>query len=93
MLQVVRKISTIFPKDTELPSNGVDDMTKLTYLDEPGVLQNLSCRFGVNEIYVSIYIICSSMYFSVLVIQVIVMTTSADDICHIWAATSMYILA
>ncbi|XP_063937262.1 myosin-8 isoform X3 [Daucus carota subsp. sativus] len=49
--KVVRKISTIFPKDTELPSNGVDDMTKLTYLDEPGVLQNLSCRFGVNEIY------------------------------------------
>lgn len=28
-------------------------MTKLAYLHEPGVLHNLSCRYGLNEIYVS----------------------------------------
>lgn len=28
-------------------------MTKLAYLHEPGVLYNLSCRYGLNEIYVS----------------------------------------
>ncbi|CAD6213979.1 unnamed protein product [Miscanthus lutarioriparius] len=26
-------------------------MTKLAYLHEPGVLHNLSCRYGLNEIY------------------------------------------
>ncbi|KAL8122002.1 hypothetical protein AgCh_018654 [Apium graveolens] len=45
------KISTVHPKDTELPEKGVEDMTKLTYLHEPGVLQNIRFRFDVNEIY------------------------------------------
>lgn len=48
---VVSKVSTVHPKDTELPSKGVEDMTKLTYLHEPGVLQNIRFRFDVNEIY------------------------------------------
>ncbi|KAK1390713.1 Myosin-8 [Heracleum sosnowskyi] len=48
---VVSKISTVHPKDTELPSKGVEDMTKLTYLHEAGVLQNIGFRFDVNEIY------------------------------------------
>ncbi|PKI75998.1 hypothetical protein CRG98_003548, partial [Punica granatum] len=30
---------------------GVDDMTKLTYLNEPGVLYNLERRYALNEIY------------------------------------------
>lgn len=30
-------------------------MTKLAYLHEPGVLYNLSCRYSLNEIYVSQY--------------------------------------
>lgn len=30
-------------------------MTKLAYLHEPGVLHNLSCRYGLNEIYVSTF--------------------------------------
>ncbi|KAK8942215.1 hypothetical protein KSP40_PGU003308 [Platanthera guangdongensis] len=30
---------------------GVDDMTKLTYLNEPGVLYNLAKRYALNEIY------------------------------------------
>ncbi|KAK9100805.1 hypothetical protein Scep_024235 [Stephania cephalantha] len=35
----------------EAPAGGVDDMTKLSYLHEPGVLQNLSTRYELNEIY------------------------------------------
>jgi len=42
----------VFPKDTETPPGGVDDMTKLSYLHEPGVLQNLATRYELNEIYV-----------------------------------------
>lgn len=42
----------MFPKDTEAPPGGVDDMTKLSYLHEPGVLQNLATRYELNEIYV-----------------------------------------
>ncbi|KAF5462806.1 hypothetical protein F2P56_018782 [Juglans regia] len=35
----------------EAPAGGVDDMTKLSYLHEPGVLQNLKARYELNEIY------------------------------------------
>lgn len=52
-MQVVANISKVFPKDTEAPPAGVDDMTKLSYLHEPGVLQNLATRYELNEIYVS----------------------------------------
>uniref|UniRef100_A0A6M2F8R2 Myosin motor domain-containing protein n=1 Tax=Populus davidiana TaxID=266767 RepID=A0A6M2F8R2_9ROSI len=48
---VVAKASNVFPKDPEFPPCGVDDMTKLAYLHEPGVLQNLRCRYDINEIY------------------------------------------
>ena len=50
--QVVAKLSSIYPKDEDAPDGGVDDMTKLSYLHEPGVLQNLSTRYKLNEIYV-----------------------------------------
>ncbi|EAY84013.1 hypothetical protein OsI_39244 [Oryza sativa Indica Group] len=33
-------------------AGGVDDMTKLSYLHEPGVLQNLATRYELNEIYI-----------------------------------------
>ncbi|XP_020239201.1 myosin-11 isoform X1 [Cajanus cajan] len=49
--KVVAKLSKIYPKDTEAPAGGVDDMTKLSYLHEPGVLQNLKTRYELNEIY------------------------------------------
>ncbi|XP_042004370.1 myosin-17-like [Salvia splendens] len=49
--RVVANISKVFPKDTEAPPGGVDDMTKLSYLHEPGVLQNLATRYELNEIY------------------------------------------
>ncbi|XP_010535820.1 PREDICTED: myosin-17 [Tarenaya hassleriana] len=48
---VVANISKVFPKDTEAPPGGVDDMTKLSYLHEPGVLHNLAMRYELNEIY------------------------------------------
>lgn len=47
-------ISDIHPKDTEVPSDGIDDMTRLSYLHEPGVLNNLAVRYAKNLIYVSI---------------------------------------
>ncbi|KAH9626894.1 hypothetical protein KSS87_002294 [Heliosperma pusillum] len=37
--------------DMEAPNGGVDDMTKLSYLHEPGVLHNLATRYSRNEIY------------------------------------------
>lgn len=52
-MQIVADITSIYPKDTEAPPAGVDDMTKLAYLHEPGVLYNLASRFALNEIYVS----------------------------------------
>lgn len=51
--KAVTKLSKIYPKDMEAPPGGVDDMTKLSYLHEPGVLQNLKTRYELNEIYVS----------------------------------------
>ncbi|KAL8092604.1 hypothetical protein AgCh_034752 [Apium graveolens] len=48
---VVAKLSNIYTKDDEAPPAGVDDMTKLSYLHEPGVLQNLATRYQLNEIY------------------------------------------
>ncbi|KNA14269.1 hypothetical protein SOVF_108870 [Spinacia oleracea] len=49
--QVTASRSKIYPKDMEAPDGGVDDMTKLSYLHEPGVLQNLGTRYSLNEIY------------------------------------------
>ncbi|RAL43433.1 hypothetical protein DM860_012574 [Cuscuta australis] len=48
---VVAKVSKIYHKDAEAPPCGVDDMTKLAYLHEPGVLQNIKSRYDMNEIY------------------------------------------
>ncbi|XP_020398062.1 myosin-17 isoform X3 [Zea mays] len=48
---VIANISNIHPKDTEAPPDGVDDMTRLSYLHEPGVLDNLAVRYAKNIIY------------------------------------------
>ncbi|XP_019082520.1 PREDICTED: myosin-10-like [Camelina sativa] len=48
---VVAKVNSVYPKDPEFPELGVDDMTKLAYLHEPGLLLNLKSRFNANEIY------------------------------------------
>ncbi|EPS72869.1 hypothetical protein M569_01887, partial [Genlisea aurea] len=49
--KVLVKSSNVYPKDAEAPPCGVDDMTKLAYLHEPGVLHNLKSRYDINEIY------------------------------------------
>ncbi|XP_015691028.1 myosin-6-like isoform X2 [Oryza brachyantha] len=49
--KVTVNISGVYPKDTESPRGGVEDMTRLAYLHEPGVLQNLKSRYTLNEIY------------------------------------------
>ena len=51
---MVVDISNAHPKDTETLPRGVDDMTKLAYLHEPGVLHIFSTRYEINEIYVSV---------------------------------------
>ncbi|VVB07275.1 unnamed protein product [Arabis nemorensis] len=48
---VVAKVNAVYPKDPEFPELGMDDMTKLAYLHEPGVLLNLKARYNANEIY------------------------------------------
>ena len=40
-------------RDPDADHGGVDDMTKLTYLNEPGVLYNLERRYALDSIYVS----------------------------------------
>ncbi|KAF3554589.1 hypothetical protein F2Q69_00014821 [Brassica cretica] len=49
--ELVAKLSKLYPKDDEAPSEGVEDMTRLSYLHEPAVLDNLATRYGLNEIY------------------------------------------
>lgn len=41
----------LYPRDPDADHGGVDDMTKLTYLNEPGVLYNLARRYALNDIY------------------------------------------
>ncbi|XP_078175119.1 myosin-6-like isoform X2 [Carex rostrata] len=48
---VTEKSSNIYAKDPEAPTCGVEDMTRLPYLHEPGVLQNLRSRYQTNQIY------------------------------------------
>ncbi|KAI9185720.1 hypothetical protein LWI28_010086 [Acer negundo] len=49
--KITANLSKLYPKDMEAPAGGVDDMTKLSYLHEPGVLANLKTRYELNEIY------------------------------------------
>ncbi|KAD3338354.1 hypothetical protein E3N88_33875 [Mikania micrantha] len=49
--KVVTKLSKVYPKEMDYPDGGVDDMTKLSYLHEPGVLHNLSVRYQRDKIY------------------------------------------
>ncbi|CAM0956684.1 unnamed protein product [Alopecurus aequalis] len=49
--KVTANASSVYPKDVEVKRIGVEDMTRLAYLHEPGVLRNLKSRYGMNEIY------------------------------------------
>ncbi|KAJ7558148.1 hypothetical protein O6H91_04G026500 [Diphasiastrum complanatum] len=44
-------LSGVYAKDPDAKPGGVDDMTKLAYLHEPGLLQNLASRYELDEIY------------------------------------------
>ncbi|KAG6552175.1 hypothetical protein Mapa_006023, partial [Marchantia paleacea] len=48
---VVASVSNVHAKDSDSQPGGVDDMTKLAYLHEPGVLYNLASRYELDEIY------------------------------------------
>lgn len=56
VFQAVANAANVHAQDLEAPPEGVDDMTKLAYLHEPGVLYNLKCRYNMNEIYVSTFL-------------------------------------
>ncbi|XP_042053638.1 myosin-9-like isoform X1 [Salvia splendens] len=49
--RLTASISKTYPKDEEDPAEGFDDMTKLSYMNEPAVLHNLDMRYKVNKIY------------------------------------------
>ncbi|KAJ7966354.1 putative myosin [Quillaja saponaria] len=50
--KVVALPEKLFPRDADEDElGGVDDMTKLAYLNEPGVLYNLQRRYALNDIY------------------------------------------
>ena len=49
---MVVKLSNLYLRDAEAPATGIDDMTRMSYLNEPGLLHNLATRYGINEIYV-----------------------------------------
>jgi myosin-5 len=49
--EVTTSITSIHAKDPDAQPGGVDDMTKLAYLHEPGVLYNLASRYELDEIY------------------------------------------
>ncbi|XP_050887190.1 myosin-6 isoform X1 [Lathyrus oleraceus] len=71
--KVVSKSANIYPKDPEFPPNGVEDMTRLAYLHEPGVLQNLQIRYTLNDIYVIDHISSYSCFvFSALTLTIVV---------------------
>nr|KAJ0193022.1 hypothetical protein LSAT_V11C800417510 [Lactuca sativa] len=49
--QVLTFAEKLLLRDADAEYGGVDDMTKLAYLNEPGVLDNLKKRYALNEIY------------------------------------------
>ncbi|XP_024385122.1 myosin-9 isoform X2 [Physcomitrium patens] len=49
--EVTTSLSNVHAKDPDAQPGGVDDMTKLAYLHEPGVLYNLASRYELDEIY------------------------------------------
>lgn len=39
-----------------MPAEGLEDLTKLSYLHEPGVLHNLASRYQFDKIYVRLFV-------------------------------------
>ncbi|GAB2211962.1 hypothetical protein Droror1_Dr00025302 [Drosera rotundifolia] len=55
--KIIASPKKLLPRDVDADHGGVDDMTKLTYLHEPGVLHNLERRYALDNIYVSLIVI------------------------------------
>jgi len=54
-VQVFASKEKLLPRDAdEEEHGGFEDMTRLAYLNEPGVLFNLRRRYALNDIYVSV---------------------------------------
>jgi hypothetical protein len=51
--KVICRVASLHPKDSDAQPGGVDDMTKLVHLHEPGVFYNLASRYELDDIYVS----------------------------------------
>lgn len=68
VVQVLALPEKLFPRDAdeEEEHGGVDDMTKLTYLNEPGVLYNLERRYALNDIYVSLTPLATQVMFKIM---------------------------
>ncbi|GAB2250859.1 hypothetical protein Droror1_Dr00017109 [Drosera rotundifolia] len=49
--KIIASPKKLLPRDPDADHGGVDDMTKLTYLHEPGVLYNLERRYALDNIY------------------------------------------
>ncbi|CAN6465948.1 unnamed protein product [Victoria cruziana] len=49
--KVSASLKQVLLRDPDTEFGGVDDMTKLAYLNEPGVLYNLARRYALNDIY------------------------------------------
>ncbi|XP_027903170.1 myosin-15-like isoform X2 [Vigna unguiculata] len=50
--KVIALSQNVFPRDADEDEHGgVEDMTRLAYLNEPGVLYNLRRRYALNDIY------------------------------------------
>lgn len=56
--QVLSSPERLLLRDPDADLGGVDDMTKLAYLNEPGVLYNLERRYALDSIYVSELYLC-----------------------------------
>ncbi|CAH9073810.1 unnamed protein product [Cuscuta europaea] len=49
--KVVSSLSKVYLQDDDTPECGFDDMTKLSYFHEPGILHNLSRRYHLKSFY------------------------------------------
>jgi hypothetical protein len=72
--KVICRVASLHPKDSDAQPGGVDDMTKLVHLHEPGVFYNLASRYELDDIvfvqlfptmllYVWLYVRCLPMDF------------------------------
>ncbi|MBA0835769.1 hypothetical protein Goarm_008029 [Gossypium armourianum] len=76
----------LFPRDAdeEEEHGGVDDMTKLTYLNEPGVLYNLQRRYALNDIYVSLIPLATQVMFKIMLRSILIAVNPFTKLPHLY---------